>query len=69
MKYEIISELVLDDHISNPILNFVIRMTPVQIISALPFRLRNFIFLFNYGGIQRTVSTSLINQDRGLPEL
>jgi predicted permease len=24
---------------------------------------------FNYGGIQRTVSTSLINQDRGLPEL
>ena len=58
-----------DNKISSPILNFVIRMTPVQIISALPFRLRNFIVLFNYGGIQRTFSTSLINQDRGLPEL
>ena len=34
-----------DNKISSPILNFVIRMTPVQIISALPFSLRNFIFL------------------------
>ena len=58
-----------DNKILSPILNFVIRMTPVQIISALPFCLRNFIFLSNYGGFQRTISTSLINQDRGLPNI